>query len=98
MAMSSTYKLRTIRMLMFLSQVLLVAFLCYWLNAQYNGEREELRKDLIVRLESTSRSVIDSNLIINLINPFIKGDTVAEKYMKVVTDVKDSLRMHSTIA
>src|ERR1043165_322358 len=53
-------RLGLLRGLILGSLVLLLLFLCYWLNTRYDSEREVLQKDLTVKLESTEQELSDT--------------------------------------
>lgn len=79
-------RLQLIQMLMIGSELLLLAFVCYWLRNEYLGEKSRLKKDLTVELKDAYKVVTDSVLIEKFVSP-VMG--------KVDSALGNSLNMHS---
>ncbi|MEO8146852.1 MAG: HAMP domain-containing sensor histidine kinase [Bacteroidia bacterium] len=61
--------------LMAFSQLLLTAFVVQWLFSQYNSEKDQLRKDLLLQFTESRKQVMDSMLVKNLINPILNDSS-----------------------
>jgi len=53
---------------MLLSELLLLAFMGYWLYTQYNGSRDDFQKALLGQFEESQRKISDSLLLKQLVN------------------------------
>ncbi|MCB9045539.1 MAG: hypothetical protein H6550_05300 [Chitinophagales bacterium] len=62
------------RILMVASIMLLSAFVVYWLNSQYNDERELLQKELAGDLDRAQKEVTDSVIFEKYIAPVVLGN------------------------
>lgn len=67
--------IRTLRILILFSVLLLVLFLAYWLHSRYLNEKEVLHKDLTVKLEAARQEVSDSVIMVRVLMPALSGDT-----------------------
>lgn len=67
--MNTKNSLRWALVLMIASQLLLLAFVCYWLNSQYSDEKKALQKELLADLSETQRVITDSVLFERYIGP-----------------------------
>lgn len=61
------------RVLMAASMLLLTAFVLYWLNSQYNSEKQALKKELMSDLDRAQREISDSVIYEKYIEPVILG-------------------------
>jgi signal transduction histidine kinase len=69
--------IRSILLLMVLSQVLLAAFVLQWLDGRYAAEKANLRKELSRVFESAKQEMLDSTVQQKVINPLLgKGDSI----------------------
>lgn len=64
-----------IGLLMIISQILLMGFAFYWLNSQFDEEKEALVRDLAITYRASYNSVLDSMLVEQYIEPAL-GDTI----------------------
>ena len=71
---------------MALSWLLLCVFVLQWLAIRYNAERDILQKELDRQFTDAKSQVMDSTLIINLIEPMIKD----QQHFKVTVRNSDS--------
>lgn len=65
------HRLRLIQVLMVSSELLLLAFIGYWLRSEYASEKNRLQKDLTVELREAYNDVADSLLIENFVRPIM---------------------------
>ncbi len=71
--MKNPKRLTWIRILMIISQLVLTVFVVQWLVSQYNSEREILKKEVISRFSAGQEEVMDSMLVVHLIDPIMQG-------------------------
>ena len=55
---------------MIFSQLLIASFLVYWLAERYNGERTQLRKELLREFESSEQVMLDTMIRVKMLNEF----------------------------
>lgn len=84
--MKKSKQIRLAGILMIMSWLLLFTFVLQWLSARYKAEKEWLQEELDRRFEETKLQVVDSTLIIHLIDPMIRDS----QQMKVVLSLDDS--------
>lgn len=77
---------------MWISQMLLVAFVGYWLTGQFKQERVRLSKELHREFLESHEQVIDSMIVVNLVDPLKRDSNLQVQY---TIDVKDTSRVHS---
>ena len=70
--MKKSKQIRLAGILMIMSWLLLFTFVLQWLSARYKAEKEWLQEELDRRFEETKLQVVDSTLIIHLIDPMIR--------------------------
>jgi len=87
--MKKSNKNRWIPILMTISQVLLTAFVVYWLFGQYNDEKEALNKQLYYEFSEAENEALDSTLHI-ILSPLYKSGN-ADKIIHL--DIRDSSRL-----
>jgi len=75
--MKKSKKYRFIKVLMWLSQLLLTGFVVYWLTGQYKSERESLYKELHYEFLQAQDQAIDSSLHV-LLQPLL-NDSIGLK-------------------
>lgn len=64
-------KLWSIQAIMITSLALLVAFVGYWLNAEYNSEKQRLKKDLTTELRIARQEISDSIIMEQYLSPML---------------------------
>ena len=79
--------------LMSVSQVLLTVFVVQWLFAQFNEDKEVLKKNLLQQFVNAKQQVTDSMLVETLINPILHG----EKGFKVRLDIENDSNVEDPI-
>jgi signal transduction histidine kinase len=84
--MKNLKHIRLAAILMTLSWLLLFAFVAQWLVARYGAEKEILRRELDSQFAETRMQVMDSTLVINLIDPMIRD----QERLSVVMTTTDS--------
>jgi signal transduction histidine kinase len=82
-----------IRILMVVSQLLLLVFLTKWLMVQYQSEKEVLRKDLSQQYIRAVDDATDSLVLGRLINPILKEELEAAR--KAGRDTSYQIRIHT---
>jgi len=75
-----------VRNLMLLSQLLLLGFVVQWIYSQYHTEKDNLEKELNRQFISSKQEVLDSVLLVNLVDPILND----KKGYKVRMQIKDS--------
>lgn len=71
---------------MLLSQLMLTAFVLWWLIGQFNEEKNKLQKELFQKFTESKQQVMDSGLVSNFIEPLLKN----KKGFKVHLETTDS--------
>ncbi|NQV02003.1 MAG: hypothetical protein HQ542_05120 [Bacteroidia bacterium] len=84
--MKSSKRLTWIRLLMIISHLVLTAFVIQWLVSQYNSERAILKKELSQQFMEAQEEVMDSMLVIHLIDPIMQGKEIYSLQMDISTD------------
>jgi hypothetical protein len=69
-------KQRRLIMLMAVTQLLLTAFMAYWLHTQYQSSKERLEKELSIYYVNTNDELIDTLLFKSYVNPALKGKRI----------------------
>lgn len=85
--------LRWARILMTASMLLLLCFVCYWLNSQYNDEKQSLQKELLTDLTNTHKEIADSLLFERYIGPALSpadSDKAIRRVLKKDISLPDS--------
>ncbi len=75
-----------IRNLMLLSQLLLLGFVSQWIFSQYKGEKDNLTKELNRQFISSKQEVMDSMILINLVDPVLNAGKDFKVKLVVNTD------------
>ena len=89
--MKKQKKISTIRLMMIISQLLLVIFMSYWLFNQFANQKNLLHEELERGLLKAEQQMIDSILAANLIDPILKDTNNFSVYMI------DQVKMDSTM-
>jgi signal transduction histidine kinase len=71
MSAKRPFKLQRIRLLMFLSFSLLIAFSAHWLISQYDREKNHLQKDLTKLFSNVQEDISDSLLWMKVVGPTV---------------------------
>lgn len=66
------HKLLWIRVLMFVSQVMLLAIITSWLFAQYDNQKTQLVKDLNIAMQDAGEAVMDSIIHVQVLDPLLE--------------------------
>jgi len=74
-----------VRILMLLSQLLLTAFVIQWIFSQFAVEKATLKKELQRQMSESQQEVIDTMLMVHLIDPMLKD----KKSIQVQMDISD---------
>ncbi len=85
--------LRWARVLMTASMLLLLCFVCYWLNSQYHDEKQSLQKELLTDLTNTHKGIADSLLFERYIGPALSpadSDNAIRRVLKKDISLPDS--------
>ena len=69
---------------MIFSQLLIAAFLVYWLVERYDNEKTQLRKDLLREFESSEQMMFDTMIRIKLLNPVILNNSTGKNKLALV--------------
>ena len=88
--MKKNRQIRLAGLLMTVSWLLLFAFVIQWLVSRFDNEKEILRKELDRQFTEARLQVMDSTLIINLIDPMIRE----QQHMKIVMRSADSVFLY----
>ena len=93
--MRTEKKQKRILLLMVLTQLVLTAFVTYWLHAQYLASRDRLEKDLSVFYVNTQHELVDSLLFRKYVHPALAGGRFVRVDIRQDTDssraVQDSV-------
>jgi signal transduction histidine kinase len=92
--MKNLKHIRLAAILMTLSWLLLFAFVAQWLVARYGAEKEILRRELDRQFAETRMQVMDSTLVINLIDPMIRDQ---ERLSVVMTTTDSGIVYHDRL-
>jgi signal transduction histidine kinase len=88
--MKKNRQIRLAGLLMTVSWLLLFAFVIQWLVSRFDNEKEILRKELDRQFTEARLQVMDSTLIINLIDPMIRE----QQQMNIVMRSADSVFLY----
>jgi signal transduction histidine kinase len=90
-------KQKRLLLLMVVTQLLLTAFVVYWLRTQYQSAKDRLEKDLTIYYVSTQDELIDTMLFKSYVNPALKGKNIITVNLR---PAQDTLSVHndSTVA
>jgi len=94
--MKLTVKHTRIGILMIISQVLLIGFISYWLNSQYDEEKEILIKDMTINYKASYNTVLDSMLVEHYIQPILGDSLKSYKGSQNRIFVSDSFRIKAS--
>ncbi|PLW92595.1 MAG: hypothetical protein C0592_09985 [Marinilabiliales bacterium] len=90
--------LNGIRILLIVSQLVLLAFVLNWLHAQYKTEKQLLKEELAREFFETQQSVMDSALFIHIVNPFMQdADSVQYDFQFDFSEKQDSVQREIVI-
>ncbi|MFC2102596.1 sensor histidine kinase [Bacteroidota bacterium] len=89
--MNNPKRLTLIRLLMIISQLVLTAFVIQWLVAQFNSERSAFKKEVISLFAEGQEEVMDSMLVVHLIDPIMQGNRSYSLQMNISSDSLDCL-------
>lgn len=81
-------KTTTVAVLMALSWILLCGFVIQWLISGYGNEKEALSRELERQFSETRLQVMDSSLMVNVIDPLVKD---RQKSMTVTSRIDSSV-------
>jgi signal transduction histidine kinase len=71
--MKTPNKISRIRLLMIISHILLTLFVFQWIVSRYYLEKAELKKDLQREFLASEEKMLDSLLLVNVVDPFLNG-------------------------
>jgi len=91
-------RLSWIRILMIFSQLVLTGFVLQWLFSQYNSERDILKKELSLQFMEAQEEVMDSMLVIHLIDPIMQGKETYTVQMEISGDTLECLEQGAVIS
>ncbi|MGE0077265.1 MAG: sensor histidine kinase [Bacteroidales bacterium] len=77
-------KIRRIKHLMIFSQLLIAAFIIYWLTERYSYEKTELRKDLSREFETSEQTMLDTLIRVKMINQLLYGADVGNNKIALI--------------
>lgn len=69
---------------MIFSQVLITAFVIYWLTERYKYEMDELRKDLTREFELSEQEMLDTMIRARMINPILHGNSISANKIAII--------------
>src|ERR1044072_1466064 len=78
--MSAVRKIKRVKYLMLFSQLLLLAFMGYWLYTEYRDEKNNVRKEVMLQFHESQRMIADSLLLDKL-----SGEGVLPGTAKIAT-------------
>lgn len=78
---------------MIFSQLVLLAFIGHWIYSQYESEKNVLKKDIERQLSDAKMQLVDSMLLIHVINPILND----EKGFKLHFSVDSSKDSHTSV-
>ncbi|KAB2867831.1 MAG: HAMP domain-containing histidine kinase [Bacteroidales bacterium] len=77
-------KILRIKHLMIFSQVLIAAFVIYWITERYRYEMNELRKDLTREFELSEQKMLDTMIRARMINPILHGNSISASKIALI--------------
>ncbi len=74
---------------MLLSQLMLTAFVLWWLIGQFNEEKNKLHKELFQKFTESKQQVMDSGLVNSFIEPLLKNKKGFKIHMETTDSTQD---------